>query len=192
MFKMSYGIMLMGILVDFLALIFVFFMPFIICLLIFVFGIVFIVMSLLRIHKDVIDSTLIHLIEEPKPGHVKWLFFFHDGEFIITDALRKVGGFSYCPELDQQIKDWKTYRLGGTSHTVRLVGDGMGMSIDLRACLKVNQLKREHGVKNIFDIRKIFRPHLKELELKEEATTLEEAQKEVGRSPILPPGGKTE
>jgi len=49
----------------------------------------------------------------------------------------------------------------------------------------VRQLKRDYKVRNIFQIRKVFRPHLNEEEgPKEEVTSLEEGQKEAGIVPI--------
>jgi len=178
--------MFIGIIVDFVCLILGMLVPiFILWLIIFMIGVAFIVSSLVRIHFDVLDSTLYHLIEEPQRGMVNWLFVYHDGEMIVTPAMRKIEKFSYNRRLDQQIKEWKTYRFAG--HTIRVVGDGTGFSIDFGACAKVRQLKQEYGIKSIFHIRKLFRPSLEEGETPlEEATSLGEAQREVGMEPIQP------
>jgi len=191
MFRMSYGIMGIGfilIIVGWLiALLSGGMITLILSLIMVVFGIILNLFSLTRIYFDVLDSTLYHLIEEPQKGMVNWLFAYHDGEIIVTPAMRKIERFSQNAKLDQQVKEWKTYRFAG--HNIRVVGDGIGFSIDLGACVKVRQLKRDYGIKNIFDIRKVFRPYLKELKLKEEVDTLENVQRDIGMQPILP-GGK--
>lgn len=185
MFKMSYALMLIGIIIDFVAMFLGMLIPIIILwMIVFMIGVALIVTSLVRIHFDVLDSTLYWLIEEPKKGYVNWLLVRHDGEIEVTEAMRRIEGYSANPKLSQQIKEWRTYRFAG--HTIRIVGDGTGFSIDLGACVKVRQLKREHGIKTIFHIRKIFRPKLDEDEIPmEQVTTLEEAQKEVGMTPIV-------
>ena len=192
MFRMSYGIMGIGfilIIVGWLiALLSGGLITLVLSLIIIAFGFIFCLFSLVRIHFDTLDSTLYHLIEEPQKGMVNWLFAYHDGEIIVTPAMRKIERFSQNAKLDQQVKEWKTYRFAG--HTIRIVGSGIGFSIDLGACVKVRQLKRDFGIKNIFDIRKVFRPHLNELKPKEEVDTLENAQRQVGMQPILPGGVK--
>jgi len=189
---MSYGVMGIGfilIIVGWLiALLSGGMITLILSLIIMVFGFIFCLFSLVRIHFDALDSTLYYLIEEPQKGMVNWLFAYPDGEIEVTPAMRKIERFSQNPKLDQQVKEWKTYRFAG--HTIRIVGSGIGFSIDLGACVKVRQLKRDFGIKNIFDIRKVFRPHLNELKLKEEVDTLENAQRQVGMQPILPGGVK--
>ena len=186
MFKMSYGLMLGGLVCTFLAFFLGFLLPIIILwLIVWGMGAVLIFASLFRVHLDALDSTLYYLMEEPQRGTVNWLFVRHDGEIEVLPAVRKIEKFSQNVKLDQQIKEWKTYRFAG--HTVRIVGDGTGFSIDLGACAKVRQLKREYGIRNIFHIRNVFRPHLKELDT-EDASWLSDAQVEAGMKPILPGG----
>lgn len=188
MFGTSYACMVIGIMLNFLAFIMSYLFPVMfLWLIVFGLGIIFIMFSLIRIHIDVTDSTLINLINAPKRGMVNWLFVYNDGEIIVTEAMRKVEKFSQSAKLDQQVKEWKTYRFAG--HTVRIVGDGTGFSIDLGACAKVTQLKRDYGIRNIFHIRKVFRPNLNEIP-DEGASTLEDAQIEAGMKPIQPGGSK--
>jgi hypothetical protein len=189
-----------GIIIDFVAMFLGMLIPIIILwMIVFMVGVALIVASLLRVHFDVLNSSLYYLIEEPERGCVNWLLVRHDGEIEVTPAMRKIESYSSSPKLNQQIKEWKTYRFAG--HTVRIVGDGTGFSIDLGACVKVRQLKRDYGIKNIFHIRKLFRPSLNEDEIpmvsgkhakkyipQEETTTLEEAQKAVDMLPIQPGG----
>ena len=190
MFKMSYALMMIGIIIDFVSMFLGMLIPIIILwMIVFMIGVALIVTSLVRIHFDVLDSSLYYLIEEPKKGFVNWLLVRHDGEIEVTESMRKIESYSANPKLNQQIKEWKTYRFAG--HTVRIVGDGTGFSIDLGACVKVHQLKTDHGIKTIFHIRKIFRPKLEEDEIPmEQVTTLEEAQKSVGMTPIVVEGTK--
>jgi len=94
MFKMSYGLMLVGFILFFFAWLLEMLMGFMLIIttlsLFMVLGAcIFILVALLRIHLDVLNSTLYYLIEEPKKGYVNWLVVGHDGEIQVLPALKR-------------------------------------------------------------------------------------------------------
>lgn len=175
-FAKSYLFMFMGLIMCSVAFMFGMIFPVLILWLpLFIVGALLIFISLARVHMDVLNSTLYNLIEETKPGYVNWIYVYGDGEMIATPAMRKLEMHSYSPKLDQQVREWKTYRFAG--HTVRIVPEGIGHSVDLGKCLYVNYHKRVNGIRSIFDLRKMFRD-TKDVE--EVATIAEYKEKKVG------------
>lgn len=148
-----------------------FFIDFFIILMFMITGIILILMSPMFIHFRAIDSTLIHLLEDPKRSKIHWLYVYGDREIIVTPALRKLERHSYAKRLDQQIQDFQTYRMAG--HTVRIVPEGIGHSVDLGLCLYASFAKRVWNVKSLHELRKYITrkkddvPEEKEAEISE-------------------------
>lgn len=181
-FLKSAMIMMIGILLSFLAFFIAIIFPLVIILLpIWVLSQIFIIISLARVYMDVKYTTLYELVEEPRPGETKWLYVYGDGEIVVTPAMKRMQMYSYSPELNQQIKEFKTYRMAG--HAVKIVPEGVGHSVDLGACLYATHFKRKFGVRSIFDLRKLFRPQLDDLP-EEKVTTVEKAHEALGLKPL--------
>ena len=70
---------------------------------------------------------------------------------VITPSMREVEGQLYSPELDAQIQDIKSYRL--FDHSVRIVPEGIGHSVDLGKCLYAQFLKTKYGFENLREAR---------------------------------------
>lgn len=179
MFFLKSGlIMIIGLMLMFFAFFIAFVFPLLILLLpVWVFGAIFCVIALARIYMDVKQTTLYELIEEPRPGEVKWLYVYGDRDIIVVPSMRRMQMYSYSQELNQQIKEFATYRFAG--HTVRIVPEGIGHSIDLGACLYATHFKQKFGVRSIFDLRKLFRPAVADLP-EEKVTSVEKAHDLVG------------
>ena len=135
---------------------------FFVCILLFVCGVVFCIVALSSIYSRAKDTTLYYPLEDRKPGEILWLYVYKDYEAIFTPALREIEGYSSSPKLSQQIKDFKSYRLG--NWPFRICPEGVGTSPDLGHCLYVAHAKKEWGVRNIMDLRKLFRKEEEEVE----------------------------
>lgn len=119
-------------------------------------GIIFVIYSLAAIYWRAQETTLIYPLDDPKVGQeTLWLYIFQDYDAIFTPAVRKFEKFSYNEKQHQQIRDFRSYRLGNWS--VKIVPEGVGTSVDVGMCLYASHAKREWGVKNILDLRKLFK-----------------------------------
>jgi len=148
--ELSVGMVLM-----FAAWLLSYIMWFVMCLLFFIVGIVMCVLALSSIYIRAKDTTLIYPLEDHKPGGILWCYVYKDYEAIFTPALREVEGYSSSPNLSQQIKDFKSYRIG--NWPFRIVPEGVGTSPDLGHCLYVTHAKKEWGIRSILDLRKLFK-----------------------------------
>ncbi len=153
-FARSYMLMLIGLMLMVLCILFSFFIPFIIVLMFMIIGVILILMSLLLIHFRAMDSTLIHLLDDPKRSKIHWLYVYGDRDIIVTPAMRKLERHSFSKKLDQQIQDFQTYRFAG--HAIRIVPEGVGHSVDLGLCLYASFAKRVWNVKSLHELRKFI------------------------------------
>jgi len=177
-FMKSALVMIIGLMLTFVSFFVASFFPIMIILLpMWFFGAIFCFISLARIWMDVRQTTLYYLIEEPRPGEILWLYAYGDRDMVVTPAMRRMQMYSYSPELNQQIKEFATYRFAG--HTIRVVPEGIGHSVDLGACLYATHFKQKFGIRNIFDLRKLFRPAVEDLP-EEKVTTVEKAHEMLG------------
>jgi len=132
-------------------------------------GMVFLIYSLLAVYVRAKETTLYYPLEDHQPGKLLWAYCYKDYELIFTPAVRELEYYSYSEKLNQQIKDFKSYRLG--NWPLRIVPECAGTSADLKICLYLDFAKKEWGARNIRDLRKLFK---KEHPLIEQATTIKE------------------
>ena len=131
------------------------FLMIVIEMLLWIVGFVLIVYALLAIYIRAKDTTLYYPLEDHQPGKLLWAYCYKDYEIIFTPAVRELEYYSYSEKLNQQIKDFKSYRLG--NWPVRIVPEGAGTSADLKICLYLTHAKKEWGVRNIKGLRAIFK-----------------------------------
>jgi len=151
LFARSYLFTIIGLLILVLAVFLTYFIPFIIILIFLMLGIMLIITSIVLLHLRAVNSTLIYLLEDPKRGFINWLYAYGDYDMRVTPARRKLEKHSYSKKLDQQIRDFRTYRLAG--HSVRIVPEGVGHSVDLGKCLYATYAKREWNIKSLGELR---------------------------------------
>lgn len=120
-------------------------------MILFAFGMIIAFLGLIMIHSRAIKTGVHHLIEPGKPNRIHWFYIYRDGSIKITPSVREVEGQLYCPELDAQIQDMKSYRI--FDHPVRFVPEGTGHAIDLGKCLYAQFLKTKFGFANLREAR---------------------------------------
>ena len=148
-FMMIFGVVLMA-----MGGVFGLFIPGMITLMFVMMGALLVVMSYLMIFFRAYNSTLYHLMEDPKASEVKWLYVYGDTEIIVAPAEREMEYQSYSKKLDAQIKEVKMYDFAG--HKVRIVPEGIGHSVDLIKCLYAEVAKTKFKAKTLGKLREVL------------------------------------
>jgi len=179
MFKMCFGLTLLGLFIIFLMIFLMILLPglAIIWLLVLIVGVILNMMGLYTVYSRARGTTLYHLLEEPRRGWVNWMYVWGDREIEVLPAMKKVGRTSYSKDVQQQINDLKTYRFA--DHEVRVVPEGAQYSTNFKHCLYCEQAKKDWKVKSLKDLRRIHIRTQKPDGPQEEIRELKDLQEEM-------------
>lgn len=130
--------------------------------LLFMMGFVLSFVGLFLLYLRCVKLGVHHIIAPGRPEQILWIFVYKDGTFHITPSMRVVEGQLYSKELDAQISEFRSYRWG--DHSIRVVPEGTGSSIDLDLCLYAYVLKTKYGFSNILQARSGWFGKLKKTE----------------------------
>lgn len=117
----------------------------------FAMGLLFAMMGLIMLHFRSIKVGANHLISPGRPDKILWFFIHKDDTLRIVPAIRDTEGLSYCKKLDSEAQELKSYRL--FDHSIRIVVEGLGHCVDLKACLYAYFLKTKYGFKSLSEAR---------------------------------------
>ena len=178
LFLRTFFMMLFGVIMMMIGALFGLFIPGMITMMFMIMGAVLVVMSYLMIFLRAYNSTLYHLMEDPRASEVKWLYVYGDTEIIVAPAEREMEYQSYSKKLDAQIKEVKMYDFAG--HKVRIVPEGIGHSVDLIKCLYAEVAKTKFKAKTLGKLREVLLPQVEETpEVKEDNKEFYKAPKQV-------------
>lgn len=152
----SYLFIVIGLSTIFFGVALTYFIPFLFCIPLFIMGSFLCLLSIILVHLRAKATTLDYLLDPDESiDDQYWLYIWGSNDIEVIPALRVGEKQTYNRKLDQQAKTFKTYRFAG--HSVYIVPEGVGHSVDAGAGLYCQIAKDKWKVSTLSALRDLFK-----------------------------------